>query len=70
MNVIFVNHKSDLTEQIGLYEGTNFKTFRTRTTCNCSHKNNNRNAVLVLSPTGYVNSCYIRCKQCKLTQTI
>ena len=59
----YVEKRSCLTCLKEASESIGCETFRTRTSCGCSH-NNNRNAVIIADKEGVIKLRAIRCRQC------
>lgn len=63
METIYVNLKSELTQQMDAATAQGFETYRTRTRCQCRYPSNRRNAVLCVKG-GELVRVIIKCKGC------
>lgn len=63
MLTIYVNKKSELTEQMKQYEGKGFVSYRSRAMCECAAPKNMRQCALLVDRNIF-QTIIIRCKSC------
>lgn len=64
-DVVYVERKSDLTARKAFHEREGEATFRTRTECGCTGRDNRRDALVVtFGSSCVIEVMYVRCKEC------